>query len=283
MLSVMPLSTLTISKSELDRLGPSAREILQGLCKGSEEITKNALEVPDPNDAESRIIVLEENDLTIMEVSFTVGDDVYGYMDGIKNPSFKPTYESKKMAAKGIQALSEQLGINCKYVDMEAWSNTIFSMVTAESEKDKLVAPMFLSREAGLNIKSSKVKFVVSPNFTGKTLGTTELPPSDESEVYSLKDEIQKAMKEILALDEAHQFDFEFVEAFEADAALSIEVDLFQLNEDNVIPIEVLQFINDVICVQLLEGGFVDESTQEGEVELWVRQGSPEITSTESQ
>lgn len=275
----MPLSTLTISRSELEKLGDNAVELLREYCEGSEMITKKSLQVPDPKDAELRIVVLDDPESTTLEVSFTVGDDVYAYIDGIPDPSFNPKHEAKKDAANKIQALSEQLGFNCRYVAMEAWSNTVFSTVTAKSAREDIL-PAFLSEEGSKNIRSSRVKIVVSPSFMEKyaTGGPESLGPVESNELAKLRDEIQKHMREILSLDEAHQCEYEFVEALQADAGLSIEVDLNQFNEDILVPLEVLEYLNAKIAAQLVENGDVDDTTQEGDVELWVRQGSPECT-----
>jgi hypothetical protein len=272
----MPLSTLYIHRSDIDKLGVDTEKTIHDYCGTALEYTINVLDVPDREDAERRVIILEGEYVPPRSViSFTVGPNEYDYIPEIEDPSFRPTKVEMQSAADAIQRDSQESQlIKVHSTTIEAWANTTFVMPTKDSyevskEESKL------TEEEGANIQQSRIKIVVAPGFSANMRSSGEHEPTSENEqLKSLSLAIQEYAKETLSLSESHSCEVEFVEAFLADADLSMEFDCDA--GEFIIPEDVRKCFANKITTKLIEEGIVDETTEEGQVELWIRQGSPE-------
>lgn len=257
----MPIAILEIPKNSQTNVS-QAKE----LCEKAGDCLRDALNVPDLEDKECRVI-RNGSEGTILRMSFTVGPNEY---PDSKPTSFFPTKDQIESAGKSVLTIAKESQLGISQVVIEAWRDTTFALRKGETSEP--VSPMSNEalREIGSCLDRPRIKIVLSPQKQEGTSFLKEQSLSLEMDNYSkVAREISNRITEIFKFNEVVTAEVKFADL--ADTDVSIEFDC-ETESDNPITEEVRQFMAESV-LHILDS---NRSTKDGSGEVWIRQGQPE-------
>ncbi|OGM37013.1 hypothetical protein A3E13_03620 [Candidatus Woesebacteria bacterium RIFCSPHIGHO2_12_FULL_40_20] len=269
----MPLCTIKIPRDKYDGIPPETRdEIIISSGNQALDITLNGLRIPDSEDREIRILVSKDIPETEMSLSFTVGPNEYPDFAPDQN-SFFPRAEDIHHVGMEIQSEASNSPLNVSTTKMEAWSDTTFIICSPENKDEpKFLDNLEALQEIGKYINEPRVTLVVSPAMV-EGASSNERESSREAESFeNVAEKISDLLAESLGLPEQKERNTEVKVAQQADSGISIEFDCLP-KEGHLIPQELREYVGRKIEHYLNTHGFI---RNEGDAEIWIRQGNPE-------
>ena len=268
----MPLCTVTIPKSSYDSLDLQTRSgDIDSLCRDILVTTVKGLNVPEEyreEDQEARIVVDSRVESAEVKISYTEGPEEYP-----GTGPFYPTKEQKQQTGSEVHAIAGNSPIGVVSTTIEAWRDTTFKI--CEEGTDEPTPPNNLDelQEIGRKIFEPKLTLVLSPAVYGQAAQPRESEPSRETEVYQkMAEQMYTLTRETIGIPEEREGGFEVVYAEVSDVDVSVEFDC-QPSENEKIIEEHREYVAARIERYLNKKGLVGEEN----VEIWIRQGQPEV------
>jgi len=267
-----PIADLQLPGTEL----PSGMttEDARALCSQALDITHSELGIDklDPMDHEVRIGQRNPetaNEGSVLEIALTGGPGTYE--EGV---DFRPGTTEIELAGTQIQELCTKSGIPGLTTVIKVWYET------AWKPRNPYAPPPVpkLSEEEmakyGSIIRDLKIRLFLSPealvHVSGASTPESTSTRHNEAEPYSsVTKEVAERFSKILGLS-VEDMETEVIITLDADADFSLEVDC--QTQETPIPTELRDYLADV-AEEILNDNLL---TQEGEAEVWFRQGEPQ-------
>jgi len=258
----MPICILSIPRNQTDIPLPK----LESICEEVLQQTHSILEIPNPEDMESRIIRTDKEQPEL-SVSLTVGDYEY---PGFHPESFHPTQEQLENTLAAITQIEGIENLNLGKIRIEAWRDSVFRELEANGPDTKPIIAETTQNFNDLPQIDCGISVSLSPNYVART----QEGGQKEQESQSVGGEfspLRSRLENLFGPESERRTELHVRETLSADTDVSVEVDL--KSEHSLTPSQ-MESVALTIEAELRNAKLM----KEGETTtVWVRLGKADI------